>query len=40
MYSAKPRFKALVAAAALMLTTAPVLAGQYELVKGKGVEVL
>ena len=31
-------YKALVAAA-LLLTAAPVLAGQYELVKGKGVEV-
>lgn len=39
MYSARSRYKALVAAAALLLTTAPVLAGQYVLEKGKGVEV-
>lgn len=33
------KYKAIVASTALLLTTAPVLAGQYELVKGKGVEV-
>lgn len=39
MYSANSRFNAIVAAVALLLTAAPVLAGQYELVKGKGVEI-
>lgn len=39
MYSIKSRFKSLVTAAALLLSTAPVLAEQYVLEKGKGVEV-
>lgn len=39
MFSANSRFKALVAAAAWLFTVTPVLAGQYELVKGKAVEV-
>lgn len=38
-FSVKSRSKGLVGVAALLLTTAPVLAGQYDLIKGKGVEV-
>lgn len=39
MFSANSRFKVIVVVAAWLFTTTPVLAGQYELVKGKGMEV-